>query len=332
MKLKNILSSLLLTCVCLSYAQQKKGIEYSGFFDSYYFRGPIAFTFDAGTNLYFGDLSDRKIGPNISIGANYKLWPRVTFGGEFTYISASANDHVTTRGYTYKGTNYGLTAYGKFYLREDIVRKHFQLKKKKKFKPYLQVGITGLLFSATTTDSNGDKLTQQAETPVTLAIPAGFGADFIISNRISIAPEFLYYYTFSDNIDNVSKDNAIGVSSAKDSYLTMGIKLTYSPFSPRKKPKKLSSKELELLTENNNNSGSSEGGETSTSENEGGAGSVQDTETEEEYGDDEDLLQIDEEESTEELIDDTEEEESEEDNNTEEEEEEESPADDWSGW
>lgn len=309
MKLKKILSTLLLACVSVSFAQQKKGIEYSGFFDSYYFRGPISFTFDAGTNLYFGDLSNRKVGPNISIGASYKLWPRVAFGGELTFISASATDHVATRGYNYKGTNFGLTGYGKYYLREDIVQKHHQLKNKKIFKPYLQLGITGLYFSTTTTDINGDKLPTQAKTPITLALPAGFGADFIISNKFTVAPEFLYYYTFSDNIDNVSKDNAIGVSSAKDSYLTMGIKLTFSPFAPRKKPKKLSGKELEMITENKQNSGGAENSEggTSTEQGDGGAGSVQDTETEEEYGEDEDLLQLEEEvpeeETTEENLD-----------------------------
>lgn len=328
MKIKNILSTLLLAFVGLLFAQQKKGIEYSGFFDSYYFRGPISLTLDAGANLYFGDLSNRKIGPNLSLGVSYKLWPRVAFGSELTFISASATDHVPARGYTYKGTNLGLTAYGKYYLREDIVRKHHQLKSRKVFKPYVQVGITGLFFSPTTTDINGDKLDQEANLPITLALPLGLGADFIISNRITIAPEFLYYYTFSDNIDNVSKNNAVGVSSAKDSYLTMGIKITYSPFSRRKKPKKMSSKEIELIINNNKNTGAgnSEGGaSTEQGSTDGGAGSVKDTETEEEYQSDEDLLQLEEDIIEEDI---PTEEDTTEDENTEEEE---NTEDEWDG-
>ncbi len=292
-KIKKIFTVLLFASLSMIFAQQKKGIEYSGFFDSYYFRGPIAFTLDAGVNLYFGDLSKRNIGPNVSLGVIYKQWPRVAFGGEFTFISASAEDHVETRGYKYDGTNLGLTAYTRYYLREDIVQRHNQLRKVKKFKPYFQFGVTGLYFNPTTTDTNGDKLDQESNFPVTLAIPAGLGADLILSDRITIAPEFLYYYTFSDNLDNVSKNNAVGVSNAKDSYLTMGIKITYSPFSPRKKAKKLSKKEVELLMHNNEGNGNS--GEKNTTGdvlNDGGQGSVSDTKTEEEYQSDEDLLQL----------------------------------------
>ena len=61
-------------------AQGKRHREYSGFFDSYYFRGPITYTVGFNVTGYSGDLSKspvNSLGYGISIGANYKTWPQI---------------------------------------------------------------------------------------------------------------------------------------------------------------------------------------------------------------------------------------------------------------
>ncbi len=288
MKSKQILVVIFSIISTISIAQQKSEIEYSGFFDSYYFRGPIGFTADLGANFYFGDLSKRKIGQNLSLGMIYKTWPRIAFGGEFAVLLASATDHVPVRGYTYKGTNLGLTGYMRYYLRDDKITQHHHINHKKKFKPYLQFGLTGLYFKPKTTDLNGNQIKENVKIPVSLAIPVGIGFDFMMSNRITIAPEFLYYYTFSDNIDDIGE---IHGGDSKDSYLTTGIKVTYYPFAPRTKRRKLSKAEIELLDKNVHTEGGA-GNSANKKGNSDGNGALKDTETTEEYQSDDDLLQV----------------------------------------
>lgn len=275
-------------CVwCNGFSQQKKGIEYSGFFDSYYWRGPLKFTGGAGMSIYSGDLSGFRLknaSPTFSIGGLYKVWPRVVFGAEISYVSLKAEDQILTRKFTYSGTNIETTAFGRFYLREDIIRKHYQLKQKKKvFKPYVYTGISSLIYFPTTTDSLGVEVEEDGGAPVALVVPIGVGADFKVSNRIKIGPEFGYKFTFSDRIDDVGEE--FGNPEIKDAFLTFSLKVTYSPFTPRKKPKKLSAEELEIIRNNTQVSDSS-GSRVSDSTQ---------TEEVEEYPDDNDLLQLEDE-------------------------------------
>src|ERR1700754_2326696 len=87
-------------------AQGKRHREYSGFFDSYYFRGPITYTIGLNLTAYRGDLtqslvSTNSLGYGVSIGANYKTWPRIAFGGEFSYFTLSGKDFEPRRGISF---------------------------------------------------------------------------------------------------------------------------------------------------------------------------------------------------------------------------------------
>ncbi|MDP5082208.1 MAG: hypothetical protein NWP87_06075, partial [Winogradskyella sp.] len=77
MRFRSVVLALLSTIAFVSNAQLKKGIEYSGFFDSYYWRGPVAFTGGLGLAVYSGDLcSDLSCStpsPYFSLGVGYKL-------------------------------------------------------------------------------------------------------------------------------------------------------------------------------------------------------------------------------------------------------------------
>ena len=71
-----------------------------------------------------------------------------------------------------------------------------------------------------------------------LAIPAGFGLSFDISRRFSVLTEVIYRYTFTDLLDGVSE--VYGNPEIKDSYLTIDLKLQWTPWAPRIKKEKTS--------------------------------------------------------------------------------------------
>ena len=94
MKLKHLIIAVLTALSFTAQGQAKKGIEYSSFFDSYYWRGPTAITFGAGTTGYFGDvcgdLSCVKPRFDFNLGLGYKVWPRVFLGLELDYETFKA--------------------------------------------------------------------------------------------------------------------------------------------------------------------------------------------------------------------------------------------------
>ena len=143
--------------------------DYSGFFDSYYYRGPLSITGGIGTSLYKGDLASGFYGtPGLafSLGANYKVWPRTLFGAEFQYLSL-AGKLSDSAGSSFKGTSWGVNLYGRLYLIDDIIRKSPDRRSNRKVKPYITAGVGFIHYSATGTLGNASGIT-----PV---FPAGLG-------------------------------------------------------------------------------------------------------------------------------------------------------------
>jgi hypothetical protein len=227
-------------------AQGKRHREYSGFFDSYYFRGPITYTVGLNLTAYRGDLSTGLIGTNslgygLSIGANYKTWPRIAFGGEFSYFTLSGKDFNSTRNISFTSSNMELLAYGRFYFVDETVRVAPDRKKERDlvfFKPYFTTGIGFLFYSPTSTSSNAtvDSLkVEEARTPgYGPVIPVGLGFSLSHSHRLSFVVEATYRFTFTDHLDDVS---ARGNSPKKDGYGFVSFKVQYCPGAPAKKKK-----------------------------------------------------------------------------------------------
>lgn len=197
--------------------------EYSGFFDSYYYRGPFAITAGAGTSMYLGDLSNGFYGSPgfaFNIGANYRFWPRTVFGVEFQHFSLSGKTKDST-GLSFTGANWGLNFYGRLYLVEDIIRKAPDRRTNKKVKPYITAGLGFVRYKAAGTFIGGSGLAP--------AFPIGLGVECKISPRFQIIPEFTHTFTFNDKIDGLPKGNG------KDGYAQLTIKLQYAPFAPKRK-------------------------------------------------------------------------------------------------
>lgn len=228
-------------------AQGKRHREYSGFFDSYYFRGPITYTLGGGMTAYRGDLSSGLIGTNslgygISIGANYKTWPRIAFGGEFSYFTLSGKDFDSQRSISFTSTNMELLAYGRFYFVDETVRVAPDRKKERDlvfFKPYFTTGIGFLLYNPVSTSSNAAfdslKVTEGKSYPgYGPVIPVGLGFAICPTHRLSFVLEASYRFTFTDHLDDVS---ARGNSPKKDGYGFVSFKVQYCPGAPAKKKK-----------------------------------------------------------------------------------------------
>lgn len=228
-------------------AQGKRHREYSGFFDSYYFRGPVTFTLGASATAYRGDLTTGLIGTNslgygVSIGANYKTWPRVAFGGEFSYFTLSGKDFEPNRNISFTSTNMELLAYGRFYFVDETVRVAPDRKKERDlvfFKPYFTTGIGFLLYSPVSVSSIysvdsakvGEVKSYPGYAPV---IPVGLGFALCPTHRLSFVLEATYRFTFTDHLDDVSER---GNSSKKDGYGFLSFKVQYCPGAPAKKKK-----------------------------------------------------------------------------------------------
>lgn len=230
-----------------THAQKKNKLEYSGFFDSYYHRGPISYTLSGGLSTYSGDLCGalpcQTLNYNFGIGLNYKVWPRTVFGVEFSYFTLGATDDVANRNISFTSTNFELVVYGRFYFIDDIVRVAADRSRKyKKVKPYFTLGVGGLLYTPVSTyyapPSDSVFRSEGVSYPgVTAVFPAGFGLQYVISPRVSVIGELTYRLTLSDYIDDVGavRGNNKGLP---DSYGFFNIKLQVTPSAPAKKKKK----------------------------------------------------------------------------------------------
>jgi hypothetical protein len=247
MKFVGILCMALLT-LSLSFspanAQFKRSREYSGFFDTYYFRGPITFTLGAGISAYKGDLSSGidfgSMGYGVSIGANYKVWPRIAFGGEFSYYTLNGKDHIAERNISFTSTNYELYGYGRFYIIDETVRLSKDRVKERSLtliKPYVMSGIGLTMFSPKSTNNGslsdaalgGPEATSYST--ITPIIPLGLGFQFQPSFRWSFVLEGAYRFTFTDYLDDVS---ARGNDGKKDGYGFVTFKIQFAPSAPKK--------------------------------------------------------------------------------------------------
>ncbi len=221
-----------------SLAQQKrKLIEYSGFFDSYYYRGPLNISVGVTSAGYVGDLGvlpNFKLSPGFMVGVSYKVWPRTYFGIDFNYLKINGAKKDTSGQVSFTNTLYELIGYCRFNLVDrGILFKNDINRRPQRIRPYITLGIGAVYHDpkVVVTDTNFFKTYTIASSNIAFVLPASLGFAFYINKRFSVLAEFGYRYTFSDSFDGVSK---IG-SPSKDSYVTASLKLQYSILPFKKK-------------------------------------------------------------------------------------------------
>jgi hypothetical protein len=239
-KLSHCIVGLLSLVATSTFAQQRvKTIEYSGFFDSYYYRGPLNITVGANTAFYMGDLGfapTPSISPGFNVGLSYKVWPKTYFGVDFNYLSFGSSLKDTSGTISFKNTMYELVGYGRFNLLDrNILFKTDINRRPQRIRPYITLGL-GVAYhipSVAVTDTNFAKsYVVASSSSIAFVLPASLGFAFYLNKRFSILTEFGYRYTFTDGLDGISK---LGTSS-KDSYFTASLKIQYTlhPFKKKR--------------------------------------------------------------------------------------------------
>jgi opacity protein-like surface antigen len=231
-----LLSFFFLTML-VSFGQFKRQREYSGFFDTYYYRGPITFTLGGGLSNYRGDLTDgislKGLSYAFSAGANYKLWPHLVFGAELSYVNLKGSDFNETRALTSNANGFEIQAYGRLYFIDEIVRVAPDRRKESHYtfcKPYMHLGIGALMYGATL--NSPTKPSTSISGSVAMILPVGLGLQFTVTQRSSLCVEYVYRFTTTDYLDNYNS------SSAKnDGYGILQVKFQFAPTAPKKKKK-----------------------------------------------------------------------------------------------
>ena len=220
-------------------AQKKKQIEYSGFFDSYYYRGP--FSVSAGMNMagYIGDLGfmpGANLSPGFNLGFNYKTWPKTYFGSEFNYYSLGGGiTSDSTRKISFSTKVYELIGYGRFHLIDrKILFKSDIDKSPQRIRPYITIGFGAIYYDPKASIAGDTLFLKKYEgvqsSTVTFVAPISLGFSFYINKRFSVLTEFGYRYALTDALESLNKVNTSGF----DSYSTASLKLQYN-FLPFKK-------------------------------------------------------------------------------------------------
>jgi hypothetical protein len=236
--------SLLLAVPFVTNGQGKREREYSGFFDSYYYRGPLSYTLSAGMAAANGDMGkvyeSPLLRPAFGIGANYRLWPRTVFGAEFSYFMLGGKSSVPGYTLSFNSVNMELDLYGRLYIVDDITRVAVDRRKKPKmFKPYLMSGIGIMRYNSVPSLSIDtlllDSLTIQGvsvpSSGFTPVVPVGLGLSIFITHRVSVITELAYRFAFTDLMDGTIFLN----DGSRDGYASFSLKLQYSPTAPKRK-------------------------------------------------------------------------------------------------
>ncbi|QIX61291.1 hypothetical protein FY528_03600 [Hymenobacter lutimineralis] len=181
-----------------------------------YYRGPVRFTFGGGITYYNGDLTgslaENFIGPAISAGVLYKLYPGLQVGGEFTYFQLGAKDQLPSRGLAFRGRNASLIAQARLSLLRDPADFSDGTGVPAVIKPYLRFGVGALLYSPESyqgterpTSNTNFGSPERNDYPATALIaPVGLGLSVRASRRVSVALEGTYFFTTTDHLDDVS--------------------------------------------------------------------------------------------------------------------------------
>jgi hypothetical protein len=243
MRINKLLVIIIFSLIVTNGFSQGK-TEYSGFFDSYYYKGKrnLNFTGNFGLGYILSDMPKTSPGIGGGLGVNYKLWPRMMFGAEFHYLSMGGKDNYSNRNLKFTSTNLEFLGYTRYYFVDDIIRVAADRTRGTKFlKAYLVLGAGLLKYNATAIFTKPfpptDSIYNYSEggSGLGLIIPAGLGLSWKITNRVSLITELAYRYTFSDHLDAISTR---GNPKKKDSYWVMDFKIQISPWAPTKKKAK----------------------------------------------------------------------------------------------
>ncbi|MCI1188686.1 hypothetical protein MON38_14760 [Hymenobacter sp. DH14] len=205
-----------------------------------YYQGPLHVTLAGGTGLYNGDLGnspgDNFFGLAGSLGVLYRLTPHLHLGSEFTYAQLGARDHLRERGLAFTSNN-GL---GTVFLRYDLLADESVFAASNGEAPIFQVYVQGgaglLLYDPQSylgTSRSGSSTAffapERNDYPALAgAFPVGAGFSVHLFDRWRAGIEGNYYFTTTDQLDDISNKRLGGASANTDGFGTLMLKLDYS--------------------------------------------------------------------------------------------------------
>ena len=205
-----------------------------------YYQGPLHVTLAGGTGFYDGDLgnsfSDNFFGVAGSLGVLYRLTPHLHLGSEFSYVPLSARDHLRERGLAFTSRN-GL---GTVFLRYDLLSDESVFAASTGEPPVLQVYVQGgvglLLYdpqsypgTSRASKNTGFFAPERNDYPALAgAFPIGAGFSVHLFDRWRAGLEGNYYFTTTDQLDDISNKRLGGASANRDGFGTLMLKLDYS--------------------------------------------------------------------------------------------------------
>ena len=204
-----------------------------------YYQGPLHVTLAGGTGFYDGDLGnspgDNFYGLAGSLGVLYRLTPHLHLGSEFSYVPLGARDHVRERGLAFTGHN----GVGTVFLRYDLLADESVFAASNAEPPILQVYVQGgaglLLYGpqsflgTSRNDVIGTFSPERNDYPALAgAFPLGAGFSVHLLDRWRAGIEGNYYFTTTDQLDDVSNKRLGGASANRDGFGTLMLKLDYS--------------------------------------------------------------------------------------------------------
>ncbi len=205
-----------------------------------YYQGPLHITLAGGTGLYNGDLGNRPddnfYGLAGSLGVLYRLTPHWHLGSEFSYVSLGARDNLLDRGLAFTSHN-GL---GTAFLRYDLLADESVFAASNGdspiFQVYVQGGVGLLLYNpqaylgTSRASSNTSFFAPERNDYPALAgtFPVGAGFSVHLFDRWRAGLEGNYYFTTTDQLDDISNKRLGGASANTDGFGTLMLKLDYS--------------------------------------------------------------------------------------------------------
>jgi len=221
-------------------AQYHHPVRHYGHDGRPYFRGPLHVALGGGTALYNGDLGnspgDNFLGPALSLGVLYRLTPHLHLGSEFSYVKLGARDRLKERGLAFTGTNGVGTVFLRFDLLPDESVYAASQAEAPPFQVYVQGGAGLLLYDpqaylGTARASAGTPFLapERNDYPALAGVaPVGGGFGVRLTNQLRANLEANYYFTTTDQLDDVSNKRLLGASGSNDGFGTVMLKLDYA--------------------------------------------------------------------------------------------------------
>lgn len=205
-----------------------------------YFRGPLHVTLGGGTAFYNGDLGNRPgdnfLGPAVSVGVRYRLTPHLHLGSDFAYLEMGARDKARERGFAFTSSN----ALGTVFFRFDLLPDESVFAASQAVAPTFQVFVqagAGLLLynphaylgTARATTGTAYLATERNDYPALAGLlPVGGGFGVRLTEQLRANLEANYYFTTTDQLDDVSNLRLRGASDSNDGFATLLLKLEYA--------------------------------------------------------------------------------------------------------